>query len=42
MEDDPDIVVQSDGSTDDIELEDEMLAAKPQGGGHITDGTSNT
>jgi hypothetical protein len=42
MEDDASINILSDGSTDDIELEDELLAAKPKGGSHVTDGTSNT
>ena len=42
MDDDTSIDIQSDGSTDDTELEDELLAAKPKGGSHVTDGTSNT
>lgn len=42
MEDDTGIDVHDDATTDITELEDEVLSARPRGGSHITDGTSNT
>lgn len=40
MEDDDLLAPASD--SDDLESDDELLAAKPKGGSGVTDGTSNT